>query len=69
MIIFFVFFFGGGIGWRIFKCYQKKQRRERFQQRMNNLIDIHKKLLQISAINQSNITNETDVRYRKFLSL
>ncbi len=36
-------FLGGLIGWKIFKCHQKQQRREHLQQRMSNLINMHKK--------------------------
>jgi len=65
-------FLGGGIGWKIFKCHQRQQRRKHLQQRINNLIDMHKKLLEISIIDPSNKTNlpinETDGRFTNFNS-
>jgi hypothetical protein len=57
---------GSGIGLKFYKCYQRDQRRTRVQQEMNDLIDMHKKLLQRSTadpLNKTNLLmNETDVR-------
>ncbi|CAF1014482.1 unnamed protein product [Adineta steineri] len=44
-------FCGCSIGWKIFKCQQKQERRERIQRDLNNLIDVHNELLQRSSVN------------------
>lgn len=61
-----IFLCSGGIGWRIFTYYQKRQRHADSQQEMNHFINVHEKLLQISIVDHIS-ENETDVR--KFLSL
>ncbi len=50
---------GCSIGWKIYKCNRKEERRERVQQQINTLIDRHDTRLQPSTINQ---WNKTDVR-------
>jgi hypothetical protein len=57
---------GGGIGWKIFKCHQKEQRRARLQEEIRYVNYIYMEVLHISTDNQLNennlSANKADVR-------